>query len=334
MQMGRICKMFLEVCRMAKKWAAVILCMAVIFSFAAGVGETAGTSGATAEPAAATKAAANAAEQAPVSVYVTFDAMREFTAAVGKEHVVITTIVPTGTEPHDFEPKAQDLVGLSAAKVFVYNGLGMETWTEDAITAVGNAGLIAVDASEGADAIVNTEAGEIQEHGQYDPHLWLSLKGAELEATNIRNGLIKADPVHKADYEQNCAEFVARLESLFMKYDQLFQAAPKKSFVTGHAAFGYLCRDFGLEQNSVEDTFAEGEPTALQLASLIDFCKANQVTTIFSEAMASPLVSQTLADEVGARVETIYTIESAEDDLSYLERMESNLAKIDESLTK
>ena len=50
---------------------------------------------------------------------------------------------------------------------------------------------------------------------------------------------------------------------------------PHKNFVTGHAAFAYLCRDFGLEQNSVEDVFAEGEPNAAQLAELIEYCKEN-----------------------------------------------------------
>jgi zinc transport system substrate-binding protein len=324
---------------MFKKWVAVFLCLAITFSFAVSYGEAVQANEPSGEPEASggqgtAAETADASEQSTISVYVTFDAMREFVAAVGKEHVAITTIIPTGTEPHDFEPKAQDLVGLSTARVFVYNGLGMEAWVEDAISAVGNASLIVVEASSGADAIVNTDAEEINEHGQYDPHLWLSLKGAELEAANIKNGLIQADPANEADYERNCEEFTSQLESLFTRYDQLFQTVSKKDFVTGHAAFGYLCRDFGLEQNSVEDTFAEGEPTAKQLAELIEYCKANGVTTIFAEEMASPQVSQTLADEVGATVETIYTVESAEDDMTYLERMEYNLAKIDESLTK
>ncbi|MFH1512629.1 MAG: zinc ABC transporter substrate-binding protein, partial [Bacillota bacterium] len=98
--------------------------------------------------------------------------------------------------------------------------------------------------------------------------------------------------------------------------------------------FGYLCRDFGLTQNSVEDVFAEGEPSAQQLAELVDYCRANGVTTIFAEEMASPEISETLANEVGANVKTIYTIESAEDGLSYLERMEANLYEIYLSLAQ
>ena len=87
-----------------------------------------------------------------------------------------------------------------------------------------------------------------------------------------------------------------------------------------------------VEQNSVEDVFAEGEPNAAQLAELIQYAKENHITTIFAEEMASPEVSKTLAQEVGAKVETIYTIESNEDDKTYLQRMDENLTKILASL--
>ncbi len=122
---------------------------------------------------------------------------------------------------------------------------------------------------------------------------------------------------------------------MFSQYDEKFRSTEKKAFVTGHAAFAYLCRDFGLSQNSVEDVFAEGEPSAQQLAALVEYCRAHRTTTVFSEEMASPEVSRTLAAEVGAKVETIDTLESADaDGKSYLARMEDNLTKIYASLAQ
>jgi zinc transport system substrate-binding protein len=322
---------------MLKKWAAMLLGLIAVVSLSAcssngQVNQPTNTPGESSAPTSSTEPTST--PETKLKVSVTFDAMKEFVTAVGKDKVEISTIIPAGMEPHDFEPKAQDLIALSSAQVFVYSGLGMEAWVEDAISAANNADLITVEASEGVDAIQNTEPEEIEEHGQYDPHIWLSLKGAELEVLNIKDGLVEADPSNKDYYEQNCNDFVTQLENLYNQYNEKLQSVSKKSFVTGHAAFGYLCRDFELEQNSVEDTFAEGEPTAQQLSELVEYCKANGVTTIFAEEMASPDVSQTLANEVGAKVETIYTIESAEDDMTYLERMESNLSKIYESLTK
>lgn len=321
---------------MLKKWAVLLLCLVTVASFSACGGnnnpadKTEGSSTAIG----GTDDRTNKPEEGKLKVSVTFNAMKEFAEAVGKDKVEISAIIPDGTEPHDFEPKAQDLAGLSNARVFVYSGLGMEAWVEEAIKAAGNAELITVEASRGADAISNTEPEEIEEHGQYDPHLWLSLKGAQLEVKNIKDALVRADPSNQDYYEKNCNDYVSQLEGLYNEYNGKFQSAAKKSFVTGHAAFAYLCRDFGLEQNSVEDVFAEGEPSAQQLTELVEYCRENKVTTIFAEEMASPDVSRTLAGEVGARVETIYTIESNEDDMTYLERMTDNLSKIYDSLTK
>ena len=173
---------------------------------------------------------------------------------------------------------------------------------------------------------------EIKEHGQYDPHYWLSLKGAENGAKNIKDALVKIDPANKSKYESNYSSFYSRLEKLFKDYKAKFNSVKKKNIVTGHAAFAYFSRDFGLVQNSVEDTFAEGEPSAKKLAELIDYCKKNNVKTIFVEDMVSPKVSETLAKEVGAKAVQIYTIESKEDNKDYLQSMKDNLDKIYNSL--
>lgn len=318
---------------MIKRWAVLLLCLFAVVSFSA-CSSNSNPADKTEDIPVSSTDQTNNQEESKIKVAVTFNAMKEFVEAVGKDKVDITTIIPDGTEPHDFEPKAQDLVDLSTAKVFVYSGSGMEAWTEEAITAADNTNLITVEASKGADAIKNMEPGEIAEHGQYDPHIWLSLKGAEIEVKNIKDALIQADPANKDYYEKNCTDYISQLESLYNEYNGKFQSMDKKSFVTGHAAFAYLCLDFGLEQNSVEDVFAEGEPSAKQLTKLVEYCKENKVKTIFAEEMASADVSQTLANEVGAEVETIYTIESNEDDLTYLERMTDNLSKIYDSLAE
>ena len=263
-----------------------------------------------------------------IQVVTSFNAMSEFAKAIGGDKVEVSTIIPDGTEPHDFELKPENMKQLASAQVFVYNGLGMEPWAQQAIDAAKNDKLVAVKVSDGVEAIKNTDPDEIKEHGAEDPHTWLSLKNAKIEVKNIKDALVKVDPANKDYYEKNYNDYVAKLDAMIQKYEGQFAKAPHKNFVTGHAAFAYLCRDFGLEQNSVEDVFAEGEPNAAQLAKLIEYCKENKITTIFAEEMASPEVSKTLAQEVGAKVETIYTIESKEDDKTYLERMDSNLTKI------
>ena len=273
-------------------------------------------------------------DHSKLAVCVTFDALAEFAVAVGQDKIQVSTMIPAGTEPHDFEPKAADIARLSNSNIFIYNGLGMESWAEDAVEAIGKDDLVVVDASEGSTPISNMSLEDIEEHGTYDPHLWLGIKGAELEVSNIAKGLSLADPSNQTFYEKNAADYIAKLEEIYTEYKEKFDALDNKNFVTGHAAFHYFCQDFSLEQNSVEDVFAEGEPSTKQLADLVDYCSQNGVTTIFAEDMASPEISDTLAHEVGADVQTIHTMESAEDGLTYLERMQDTCEKIYTSLSK
>ena len=164
-----------------------------------------------------------------------------------------------------------------------------------------------------------------------DPHLWISPSGAILEAENIAKALEAADPAGAAVYKKNLAAFASGIKAASDVFRKAAAGSKNRTFVTGHAAFGYLCRDFGLKQVSVENVYAEGEPSARQLAELVSFCRKNHVKTVFAEELASPAVSRTLARECGAKVVPIYTMESPEDKLSFTARMSQNLKHIAES---
>jgi zinc transport system substrate-binding protein len=268
----------------------------------------------------------NATSSSKITVVASFNAMSEFVKAIGKDKVNVVTVIPNGTDPHDFEPKIKDLQDLTDAKLFVYNGLGLEKWANSAISSVGNKNLIAVDASKGY------PANKVSTSGEYDPHIWLSITGAEAEAKNIEAGLEKADPSNKTYYEANYTSFYNELNALYNEYKPKFSSVKNKNFVTGHAAFGYLCKDFNLTQDSVEDVFADGEPSAQKMDELINTCKKENIKTVFVEDMVSPKVSETLAKEVGASVKKIYTEESKEDNLDYIQAMKANLKEIYNSM--
>ena len=271
-----------------------------------------------------------------VAVAATFDAMKELTEIVGKDKVYVHTIIPPGVEAHDFEPKAGDLKFLMKAKAVVYNGFGMEPWLTDALHAVKQDTIKGICASSRIKPIELAAAHHHHHHHHHDtdkhhheddhdehdddheavdPHAWLSLESAKVMVKNIADGLSDIDPVNAAFYKGNAEAFIAEADTLLAKYRSDFAKVSHRRFVVGHAAFGYLCRDFNLEQSSVRDVFSTSEPSAQQLAKLADYC--NQY-----------------GKEVGASVQTIYTIESAENGLSYMERMTSNIEKIYKSLAQ
>ncbi len=261
-------------------------------------------------------------------VLVTFNAIKELTQAVAQDKVEIITLIPDGSEPHDFQPTTKSMQQLSKADILICNGVGMEPWVDTAVKAAANKKLLVVEAAKGVDLIRLTDKDDIKEHGAYDPHTWLSLTCAQTEVENIAKALAQVDAQNASFYLQNAKDYNARLASLLEKYQPLFAQAQHKNFVTGHAAFGYLCRDLGLTQTSVEDVFASGEPSAQRLAQLVEYCRTHSIKTIFVEEAVSPKISATLAKEVGAKTQTIHTIESSDGDKGYIDRMQENLELI------
>ncbi|MBN1076528.1 metal ABC transporter solute-binding protein, Zn/Mn family [Clostridium botulinum] len=260
--------------------------------------------------------------QVMVSIYP----LKEFTEKIGGDKIEVTCLVPQNMEPHDYEPKTKDFEKLMNSDIFIYNGLGMEHWIDSVNNVVSDDKVLKVNSSDGID--VRKEGGLV------DPHSWLSLIQVQKQCENIKDALISLDETNKDTYEENYNKFKKELQGLYDEYSAKFNDLSQKDFITGHAAFGYLCRDFGLTQKSVENLYGEGEPTPKELENLVNFCKENNKKVIFSESLASPKVSETLASEVGAEVVPIYTLESSEDDMSYLDAMKSNLDKIYKSLSK
>ncbi|WP_294154365.1 zinc ABC transporter substrate-binding protein [uncultured Clostridium sp.] len=265
-------------------------------------------------------------EDKKVNIMVSVYPLKEFADKIAGSKAEVSCMVPDNMEPHDYEPKTKDFEALVKSDAFIYNGLGLESWVDQVNNVIGNKDIRIVDSSEGVDV---RKEGDVT-----DPHCWLSLKQAQKQAENIKDTLIEIDEENKDYYQGNYDEFVSELDSLYNDYKNKFDRLLNKDFVTGHAAFGYLCRDFGLQQNSVENLFAEGEPTPKQLEALVSFCKENNIKTVFSESLASPKVSQTLANEVGAKVVPILTLESNEDDKSYVEVMKYNLEEIYKCLSQ
>jgi len=255
-----------------------------------------------------------------LNIIVSIYPLKEFTEKIGGDKVEVTCLVPENMEPHDYEPKAKDFGELMKSNVFVYNGLGMETWVDKVNEVIKDKNVVIVDSSTGVEVRKEEEA--------VDPHIWLSLKNAEIQSENIKNTLVQLDDKNKDYYEENYNKFKEELETVYNEYKPKFDTLSKKNFITGHAAFGYLCRDFGLTQKSVENLFAEGEPTPKQLEDLVRFCGENNIKTVFSESLASPKVSQTLAKEVKAEVVPILTLEAKEDGKNYVEAMRYNLDEI------
>ena len=103
-----------------------------------------------------------------LQVMASFYTMYDFAQKIGGEHVQVTCMVPSGTEPHDWEPSTKDIIRLEQADVFIYNGAGMEHWVSDVVAGLSNQKLISVEASQGVSLL--RSADEEDGHDHADAH--------------------------------------------------------------------------------------------------------------------------------------------------------------------
>lgn len=265
-------------------------------------------------------------ESGKVEVTASISPIKEFTELIGGDKIEVTSLVPDNAEPHDIDLKPRDFEKLTKSKLFIYNGLGMEDWLDEVKEQISEDKIKYVDTSENGN-VIKTD-------GKIDPHQWLSLKEAINQCNNIKLALSEVDPNNKDYYEENYEKVKNDFEELYNEYLPKFQSLEHKNFVTSHEAFGYLCRDFGLKQQALNDLFGEGELTAKKIEDLVKYCDNNDVNTIFSEEEDSQKEAQTLANEINGEVKPLYTLETKVEGKSYLEVMKINLEEIYESMDK
>ena len=280
-----------------------------------------------------------------LKVMASFYPMYDFAAKIGGDKAEVITLVPSGTEPHDWEPAAADIRNLEEADLFIYSGAGMEHWVDDVLASLDNKNLISVEASKGValrDGHSHSHeeeegAGEPEEEGPYDPHVWLSPLNAEKEMENIKNAYIKADPDNRDYYEANYELYASRFADLNQKFKDTLSSLPNKDIVVSHEAFGYLCDAYGLNQVGIEGLSPDSEPSPARMAEIIDFVRANHVRVIFFEELVSPKVAETIAKETGSSVQVLNPLEGLSDEelesgADYFSVMEENLKRLEAAL--
>lgn len=342
-----------------------------------GCGNNTATKAASTSSPAATPSAAAEATPVPaadkLNIKVSFYPMYEFTKSITGDLANVEVLVPAGVEPHDWEPTAKDMADISDADVLVYNGAGMEGWAQQIVDGAAGSDLITIEASKGLQIIEGTEhehdhehsheeegageadhdhdhdhshndssAGEADhdhDHGGLDPHVWLDPVMAIKEVRTIEAALSAAFPGNADAFHANSDAYITKLEKLDQDFRAGLQNTKRKDFITQHAAFGYLAQQYGLTQVPIAGLSPEQEPSAAQMVRIVEFAKANKVTTIFFETLVSSSVAVTIAQEIGAKTAVLNPIEGlteedAAHNLDYLSLMRQNLEALIQALNE
>lgn len=285
-----------------------------------------------------------------IKVATSFYPVNYLVQSVGGSHVEANSVTPANVEPHDFELSPKDVTKLSGAKMVVYVA-GFQSSLDDAVKQVSGPTVVNLASSvklekrtdhdgddhdhEAAASSSATEAAHDDhdhDHGSTDPHFWLDPTRMADAAKQVHAALVKADPSHKADYDANLKTTLAKLTKLDTSYKQGLSQCTRKTFVTSHAAFGYLAERYGLTQVSVSGIDPDSEPSPADIAKVKQVVKQTGTTTIFTEELVSPKTAQAVAKETGAKTSVLSPIESAPEKGDYEGAMTTNLTNLREAL--
>jgi zinc transport system substrate-binding protein len=231
-------------------------------------------------------------------IVTTLFPLYDFVSAIGRDKTEVSSLLPPGVEPHAFEPRPSDVVRINRADLFIYTGKFMEPWVDDIIKGVVGRQVAFIDASRG---IWLKPGGE--KAGSFDPHIWLDFSLAQKMVDNVALALAERDPANAAFYKKNTADYKAKLVALDNNFRAALARCRKKKIVYGgHYAFGYLTKRYGLEYLAAQGLAPDAEPTAGDLAKLVDQINRHQIKYIFYEELTSPKIAETLASETKARL--------------------------------
>ena len=256
---------------------------------------------------------------APVPVVASFYPLWEFARHVGGDRASVTSLVPPGVEPHDWEPSPQDVAAVRKARLFVYNGGGFEPAVDRLLRELGPA-TVAVAATAGIEPLD-------------DPHVWLDPVLAQRQVDAIRAALARVDPPGAPRYAENAAAFTAKLAALDQAYRAGLASCARRSLIVSHAAFTSLARRYGLKQIAITGMAPQSEPSPAELARIARLARAESARYVFFETLVSGKLAETIAREIGARTLVLnplegLTREEAAAGRDYLGLMRDNLAQL------
>jgi zinc transport system substrate-binding protein len=284
-------------------------------------------------PAGAESSGRSAAGEPALSAFVSILPQAYFVERIGSGRVQVEVLVKPGQEPHTFEPTPQQLARLAEAEVFFRIGVEFENSLMPRIESTMKE-LEVVDCREGIhlrqmeDHAHDRDEGEHdgdEEHQGSDPHIWLSVRNAVGIAETIRQALVRLDAGGAEVYDRGYQELVGDLEALEHRIGRILAPVKGRTFFVFHPSFGYFAEDYGLEQMTVET--GGTEPSARQLARLIEEAKAREVRVIFVQPQFSQKSAQTVASEIEGAVVPIDPL--ARD---YLENLENMARAVEEGL--
>lgn len=266
-----------------------------------------------------------------VNVVASFSILGDMVQEVVGDLAEVTTIVGPDADAHVYQPSVADAKAVARADIIFVNGLGFETWSDT---------LISESGTEAAVHVATNGITPVEVEGEIDPHAWNSLSNGVIYVTNVADVMKQAMPEHADEIAGNADAYIAELEALDAETKAKLAVLPadRRTVVTAHDAFGYLADAYGMTFLAPVGIDTEAEPSAKDLAVLIDQLKAEGAAALFVENITSPALVQQISDEtgieIGGRLFSDALSERGGPATSYLAMFRHNLGTLMDALSR
>ena len=301
---------------------------------------------------------------AKINIVTTSNIIADWARAVGQERVDVFSLLPSNTDPHTFQPGARDVAQVADAGLVLSIGLSLEAdWLEDLVRNAASGPSVVVALGNDIDPLYfqelqdgheETEAGAHDEeadgdeekadsydddHGSLDPHFWFDPLRVKQAVNSIAAQLSTLDPEGQTFYRENAAVYNEELDALHTWIEERVARLPeeRRLLVMSHDSFQYFAKRYGFEVvGAIFPVSTDSEPTAQELASLIETIEHENAPAVFAEKSHSQRLASRITEETGATlVGGLYTGSLGEpggDAGTYLDLMRYNVNTIVEAL--
>ncbi|MGV8085166.1 MAG: metal ABC transporter substrate-binding protein [Candidatus Bilamarchaeum sp.] len=259
-----------------------------------------------------------------LKVVASFYPMYDIAKNVGGESVDVSTIVPAGVEPHEYEPTSRQIESINQSDVVVILGSGMGGFENTMVQA-----REVVNASKGLQLL--TMVDDESESGLIvtDPHVWLSAKNMIRMSENVRDALIAKDPKNENVYRANADSYIAKLNRIDLSYKNQLSNCSKSVILVNHNAFSYMAQEYHFRTIYISGISPESEPSPRDLENLVQEARNNSIKYIFYEELSDPRAAEAIASEVNATALELNPIEGTKNENeNYISIMERNLINL------
>lgn len=276
-----------------------------------------------------------------LTVVATNSILADMAKEVGKEHVVVHSIVPVGTDPHEHEVLPEDIKKASDADVILYNGLNLETgngWFMNLMeTAKKEEGKGYFAVSKKVTPLYLAKGAT---KTQADPHAWLDLSNGMKYVEEITRILSEKDEDNQKEYEKNSKAYIEQLKKLDQQAKDSLGSIEedKRLLVTSEGAFKYFSKAYDVPAAYIWEINTESQGTPEQMKTIVNQVRDSNVPVLFVETSVDPRSMERVAKETGLTIyDKLYTDsidKKGEKGDSYYKMMQWNIQTIHDGLSQ